>query len=180
MAGKRGYTFKNAGPNNETINIMRCKTKQCNDILKITVFDDKGDIKDYLLVQDNFVISNYNPKYPMDIPSAPKFYNSRDIYKLSAFDYLESLNAKIADFEKFVDEKITKKQQSKEEKRLQPEKVVEPKPISKKLGYKGIVAQCKRDFKEAVAKLQQGKEAKEDFFKALDDIRAKVEDYFGE
>ena len=180
MAGKRGYTFKNAGPNNETINIMRCKTKQCNDILKITVFDGKGDIKDYLLVQDNFVISNYNPKYPMDIPSAPKFYNSRDIYKLSAFDYLESLNAKIADFEKFVDEKITKKQQSKEEKRLQPEKVVEPKPISKKLGYKGIVAQCKRDFKEAVAKLQQGKEAKEDFFKALDDIRAKVEDYFGE
>ena len=116
----------------------------------------------------------------MDIPSAPKFYNSRDIYKLSAFDYLESLNAKIADFEKFVDEKITKKQQSKEEKRLQPEKVFEPKPISKKLGYKGIVAQCKRDFKEAVAKLQQGKEAKEDFFKALDDIRAKVEDYFGE
>ena len=180
MAGKRGYTFKNAGPNNETINIMRCKTKQCNDILKITVFDDKGDIKDYLLVQDNFVISNYNPKYPMDIPSAPKFYNSRDIYKLSAFDYLESLNAKIADFEKFVDEKITKKQQSKEEKRIQPEKVVEPKPISQKLGYKGIVAQCKRDFKEAVAKLQQGKEAKEDFFKALDDIRAKVEDYFGE
>lgn len=180
MAGKRGYTFKNAGPNNETINIMRCKTKQCNDILKITVFDGKGDIKDYLLVQDNFVISNYNPKYPMDIPSAPKFYNSRDIYKLSAFDYLESLNAKIADFEKFVDEKITKKQQSKEEKRIQPEKVVEPKPISQKLGYKGIVAQCKRDFKEAVAKLQQGKEAKEDFFKALDDIRAKVEDYFGE
>ena len=99
---------------------------------------------------------------------------------ISAFDYLESLNAKIADFEKFVDEKITKKQQSKEEKRLQPEKVFEPKPISKKLGYKGIVAQCKRDFKEAVAKLQQGKEAKEDFFKALDDIRAKVEDYFGE
>ena len=63
--------------------------------------------------------------------------------------------------------KITKKQQSKEEKRLQPEKVFEPKPISKKLGYKGIVAQCKRDFKEAVAKLQQAKKQKKTFLKHL-------------
>ena len=185
LAGKRGYTFRNTGRSGENLNIMRCNTRQNSNIMKISVIDDQGDIKDFLLVQNGNVISNFNPKYPTLIPPVLKFYNQQDLDNLSALSYLVPLNEKMTDFEKFVCTTLENKEKNKKI-RMQRESMAEknsrniqPEKLSDS-SYKKLLRECQNDFKKGILELKRDKASKENFIKILDDIRNKVENYFSD
>ena len=185
MPGKRGYTFANVGPDKEKVNIMRCNSKHNDNLIKISVLDDMGETRDYLLIQNDKVVSNYNPKYPTMIPNILKFYNQQDLYELTALKYLEPLNEKMADFKNFVDNTIEQdkkdreeakrlKEEEKAKKQLEKEKLKQEQKAERAMhNYQSIdekiIAQRKKEQELAFNELLAS--CKKDFKDAFDNIK---------
>ena len=189
MAGKRGYTFKNTAEENGTINIMRCKNKNCDNLIKITFMDKNGEIKDSLLVQNDMVVSNYNPLYPTIIPPVLKFYNKEELYNLHALEYLQPLNERLNDFAEYIkerktlsikrkninDEKNTTECETKKVKADNEEKSADVISNYNKKAYNALVIDCKKKFKDAIDNMYNDKES---FFAALEEIKKQTEEFF--
>lgn len=88
---KRGYTFKNIGTDLKTINILKMKSQNDENIYKIGVIDKEGNIESEIIVKNfNQLANNY------------KISEEEVLAKLDILNYLKDITAKFNDFNEFI------------------------------------------------------------------------------
>lgn len=163
-AGKKGYTFKNVGPDKKTINIYKSKSNNADELLNINMLDTEFEKSNTLTIKNNDrYVSNY--KVPEKVMKE----------KLRLLNYLPSIKTKLTEFkevsENYKESVSVKTPKLKEHKASDVQKVqTEPKPdrkrgkpVSKEYvenpwlkekEYQDLINESIKEFKNAVKRMK--------------------------
>lgn len=90
-APKRGFTFVNVGPEKKEINILKMKSPNEDKLFKIILLNPDGtDDTEIVIKNATQLVNNY------------KISEEETLAKLNILNYLDDLNEKLKDFDKFV------------------------------------------------------------------------------
>lgn len=91
-----GLTFKNVDNENNSISFEKITKKQFNKYTKILVKDSSNNIKEGFLVKDNnFIVKNFDIKYPNKLPETPELYTKAELEELKINDKLKNILSKL-------------------------------------------------------------------------------------
>jgi len=196
IAGKRGFTFTDLKDGNKSVTIYRMAVKKHDDLLKLSITDEKNQEKVFLIC-GNKLVKNYNPAYTA-IPEILTFYNEDDMPDIS--EYLNIAKEQLCNFnshvEKSANELNIKKaeyKRQKEESRAQKElrrqqkqestqtKALRGRPKTEKTPeqlaqiqarhYTAFVNQCTKEFKQILLNAPNNID---EFNQSLQELQAKI------
>lgn len=175
-AGQRGFTFTNA--DGENISILKMKGKQQDsNLTRLCVTKDGED--QYILINDDMVVKNFNSKYPTILPPVMKYYSDIELEELGLEPFLKRAAEELQEFEKHVNtpkvsvpkpvkEKVAKEKQQ----RVIKEK---PKHLSATKEYKDLMKECNAKLSIAMKNAENNMQ---EFNNVIQEIQNKITGFF--
>ena len=140
---KRGYTFSNVGPDLKTINILKMKSQNDENVYKIGLINKDGNTETEIMVK------NFN-----QLANSYKISEDQVLAKLEILNYLEDIISKFKDFNQFMVERENRLKSRKTSPKLADAidsvKVVKSKPIKVRIP-KEQKQEFKRTFNEMLS-----------------------------
>lgn len=149
-----GYSFKNAGDNNEIVTIHDVDNKKHGRLIRLMIENPADNSIKTFLISDSRVVANTNPKFPMFTPETLKYLSADEIKSVEPeiTKYFNLYDEKLRDFEIFASEDLRIKKPS-GRKAAAEKKTVEPrikiKPEKVKLPDALLPADVSDDLKRA-------------------------------
>lgn len=180
VAGQRGFVFKIS--DDEQVSILKMKNTKGNNITRLC-FSKNGE-KKFLLINQDMVVKNFNPKYPTIIPPELKYYSDIELEELGLEPFLKKAADALVDFKTHIDTPAPKTSiRVKEINLTEPKKVtkneenvkLKPKVISKTKEYKQLMKECNEKLTQAMKNAEKDMQG---FNNTLQEIQSKIAAFF--
>ncbi len=181
-SGQRGFIFTIS--DTERISILKMGKSEADDITRICLSKDGQD--QYILINKDMVVKNFNPKYPTMLPPNLKYYSDEELKDLQLEPIMKKAAEEMQKFQKYIEEPkpVIKSEKPKVidspepvERKPKKEKVVKEKirPRSSSKEYKALMHECNNMLTEAMKKAENDMQGFNDILK---EIQNKVTGFF--
>lgn len=180
IAGQSSFVFKIS--DDEQVSILKMKNTKGNSLTRLCFL--KNGEKKFLLINQDMVIKNFNPKYPTIIPPELKYYSDIELEELGLEPFLKKAADALMDFKTHIETPAPKTSiKVKEINLTEPKKVtkneenvkLKPKVISKTKEYKQLMKECNEKLTQAMKNAENDMQG---FNNTLQEIQSKIAAFF--
>lgn len=168
VLGTKGLTFNNI-EKGFSVQVLPVNSKRQSGLTRFTIRKDGNPDSVYLFKDEKHLVSNYNPSYPLTIPSVLKYADDSEIQKMldEAMPYISYFKDKMDEYKTYVDTSIERFKRAK--------KTAAQKDSSDDLSpeKRDVLRECKNMLSDAI---DAG--SPENLSIVLQDIKTKVMDFF--
>lgn len=181
-SGQRGFIFKIS--DNGKISILKMGKSEDNDITRICLSNEGRD--QYILINNDMVVKNFNPKYPTMLPTNLKYYSDDELKGLELEPIIKKAAEEMQEFQKYIEKpkSVIKAEKPKIidssaliESKSKKEKTVKEKvrPRSSSKEYKSLMQECNNMLTAAMKNAENDMQGFNDILK---EIQSKVASFF--
>lgn len=172
IGGQRGFIFKNG--DGEKISVLKMNNSEDSNLICICV--SKNGNSEYVLVDKDMVVKNFNPSYPTMLPPVLRYYSDVELKELNIEPLVKKAKEEIQEFHKYINqprqiikskktELIEKKQTKKENNKL----------YSSSKEYKALMQECNKMLTAAMKNAENDMQGLNDVLK---EIQSKISGFF--